>query len=927
MNKPNSPSFFFVTTALFILLALGGCGKGDPAAFIASAKSYLAKGDYPASIIQLKSALQEAPDNPEARYLLGKALLESGNPSGAEVELRKALDFHYQSDEVYAALARALLAQAEYRKLVLELGERKLDGAVARADLLTSLAIAYLALGETKSARTSVEAALAAKPGGARSLMVQAQLDALANDLPQALKHIDEAIAAAPNDSDATVFKSQLQLSQGHREEAIKTLEDAITANPASLNVRFALVPQLVTTKQLDKATTQLDAMKKLAPQDFRTIYSDALVSFARNDPTHARDAVQQILARQPDNLRALYLSGLVNFQLGSFAAAEEALRRVVAQAPTELNAVRVLALTYLKTGRRAQAIETLEDGLKRAPDDPTLLRTAGEAYLASGNLIKAAQDYERANAVDKGNVASSVRLAQLRFAAGDTSRAFKDLESLSQAEPSQYQADIALITASLRQGAFDKALAAVKTLETKQPNNPLTYNLKGAVYLGLRDQKSARTSFEKVLELEPNNFNAAHTLGLLDLRERKPEDARKRYEQIVAREPKNEDMLLALAELAAVTGKGPSEVKAAIERAISANPTSVRPRLALTNYYSRIGDAKAQLVAADAARTALPNDAQIVESLGVAQLAAGDRARAIETFRQLVQLTPQNAIALMRLAEVQAGMKDYSAAIETLRKAVAVQPEQAQAWVGLAKVFVLSGHPEDAIAEGRKLQREHPDRALGFAIEAEAFVAQKKWAEAARIYREAIARQPAPVLAVAGYNALQNAGKGVEASEWAAKWKAAHPKDTTMLVFLAEQSLRKKEYRAAASNYKLALDIEPDNPVLLNDLAWALNELGDPKATEIAEKAYRQAPYNPNVIDTLGWTLVRTGDTKRGVELIHAASNLAPANNEIRLHLASAMIKTGDKVGARRELEALVNKLEKTSPLRADAEKLLSEI
>ena len=84
MNQPNSTNFFFATTALLVLLALAACGKGDPSALIASAKSYLAKGDYPASIIQLKSALQEAPDNPEARFLLGKALLDSGNPSGAE---------------------------------------------------------------------------------------------------------------------------------------------------------------------------------------------------------------------------------------------------------------------------------------------------------------------------------------------------------------------------------------------------------------------------------------------------------------------------------------------------------------------------------------------------------------------------------------------------------------------------------------------------------------------------------------------------------------------------------------------------------------------------------------------------------------------------------------------------------------------------
>ena len=68
------------------------------------------------------------------------------------------------------------------------------------------------------------------------------------------------------------------------------------------------------------------------------------------------------------------------------------------------------------------------------------------------------------------------------------------------------------------------------------------------------------------------------------------------------------------------------------------------------------------------------------------------------------------------------------------------------------------------------------------------------------------------------------------------------------------------------------------------------------------------------------------SASVKVALILLQAALNLAPANNEIRLHLATAMIKTGDKVGARRELEALI-KLEKTSPLRAYAEKLLSGI
>jgi cellulose synthase operon protein C len=931
MTKLHLGKLLQAAAMLLAVLALAGCSKGDPSAFITSGKSYLAKGDYNAGIIQLKSALQESPDSAEARFLLGKALIETGNPVGAEIELRKAADLHYAPDEVYPQLARALLMQGQFRKLVLELGDRKLDSDAARLDMGTSIAIAYLGLGENKSARAAIENALAAKSNDPRALVVLAQLDALNNEVPLALQRVDAALAAAPNDLEALVMKAQLQNGQGRRDEAIKTLEgaidarpDSVSAKPDTLNARFALVPLLVTAQQLDKAAAQVEAMKKQAPQDFRTLYSDGLVSFARNDPKHARDVVQKVLGVKPDNLQALYLSGIIDFQLGSYAAAEEALRKVVAQSGGDPNARRVLAMTYLRTGRPALAIETVEQGLRQAPDNPNLLRVGGEAYLASGNLAKASQFYERANKIDKGDLATNVRLAQVRFATGDTTRAFKDLESLSGADSTQYQADLALITAHLRQGEFDKALAAVNTLEAKQPNNPLTYSLKGAVYIAMRDLKNGRANFEKALAMQPGDFNSARVLSLIDMQERKPEDARKRYEQLLAKDPKNEQLLLALAELLVITRRPPDEVKAAIDRAIAADPASVQPRLALIGYYMRLPDRKAALAAAQAARSALPNDPQVVELLGAAQLASGDAPLALETFKQLVQMQPQNAQALMRLAQAQMVLKDYDAGIDSLRRALAVEPEQEQIWVSMTRAYFLSGRANDALAEARKLQKQYPDRPLGYALEGEVYAAQKKWTEAVAAYREGLARKGIPVLAVRLYIALENAGKTADASSLSAKWIKEHPKDTTFYVFLAEQAQGKKDFRTAAANYRRALEIEPENPIFLNDLAWALSELGDPKATEIAEKAYRQAPYSPEVIDTLGWALVKTGNATRGVELLQAASNLAPANNEIRMHLATAMLKTGNKAGAKRELEMLT-KLDKDSPIRADAEKMLS--
>ena len=255
MTTTNARKCVFAAIALGAVLWLPGCSKTDPSALIGSAKSYLAKADYKAAIIELKTALQQAPGNAEARFLLAKSLFDTGDSAGAETEVRKAIDLGYSPDEAVPLLARTLLAQGEFRKLIVELGDRKLGSAPPRADLGTSIAIAQMALTETKKARALIEAVLVDSPNNARALTVAAQLDALNNDLPAAFKHLEAAMAAAPSDADALTLKAQLESTQGRRDEAINTLERGIEASANSMNMRQALVPLLVTSGALDKAS------------------------------------------------------------------------------------------------------------------------------------------------------------------------------------------------------------------------------------------------------------------------------------------------------------------------------------------------------------------------------------------------------------------------------------------------------------------------------------------------------------------------------------------------------------------------------------------------------------------------------------------------------------------------------------------------
>jgi thioredoxin-like negative regulator of GroEL len=78
--------------------------------------------------------------------------------------------------------------------------------------------------------------------------------------------------------------------------------------------------------------------------------------------------------------------------------------------------------------------------------------------------------------------------------------------------------------------------------------------------------------------------------------------------------------------------------------------------------------------------------------------------------------------------------------------------------------------------------------------------------------------------------------------------------------------------------------------------------------------------------MDTQGWVLVRQGDSARGLALLRQASGLAPQDPDIRVHLAKALLKSGDKAGAKTELEAVAVQT-RPSAARAEAQQMLKEL
>jgi putative PEP-CTERM system TPR-repeat lipoprotein len=910
-----------VVLAFAVIVA--SCTGDDPASLLASAKQYMAKRDFNASTIQLKNILQKEPDNAEVRYLLGLSALENGDLVSAEIELGKAAALGLDSDELQLALARALLMKGDANKLVAQFDAKTLRSPALQAELRALIGSAQLARNDRAQAQRAFGESLALDTANMSANLGMARLAALNRDLGGALARVDTALQNSPRSTEALLLKGDLLAIQGQAGPAETAYREAIRLSPGQIAPHLRLIAHLTGSRETDKAWTEVAALEKMAPKDPRISYTRAMLYAEERKFPEAREAILPMLKVAPNHVPSLILAGMAAYGTGAYPEAESHLRKAVFNAPDALGAKRLLAATHLRMGQTEIALGEVRELLARAGNDPAVVSLAGEAYLANGDVNGAARHYERAKSMLPDNVGLQTRLAQIRFATGEADRGMRELEAAAASDPQAYQADLSLIAAHLRQRQADKALEAVQALEKKQPDNPLTHNLRGLALILKRDFGGARASFEQALKLRPNYMPAVSNLARLDLREKNPEAAKKRYQAVVKAEPNNEQALLEFAVLLRVTGADSLQIEKLVKQSVAANPVSSNAHASLVNFYLRKGDYKLALAAAQEAQAALPNNPAMVQALGVTQLASGDTRQAIATFTRLSELARNSSEPQVQLAAAYLAAKQPDDAIKALRAALTLRPDLLAAQRDIAAIYVRSGRSDEALREAREIRTKYPERPIGYMLEGEIYAAQKQWDNAERSYRNTLKKFDLPSVMARAHTVIEASGKRAEADAMAENWIKANPKDTTLLAHLGDRDLAAKRYAEAAKRYQSALERQPDNPVLLNNLAWTANELRQPDALQYAERAHELAPQHPAIMDTLGWMLTQRGENERGLDLLGRAAELAPDAHEIRLHFAKALIKAQRKAAARKELEALA-KLDSRLPVQKEAASLL---
>jgi len=883
---------------------LAACGGEDSATLVAEARTKLAAGDYKTAMIQLKNAVAKDEKNAEARFELGKLYLARLDLASAEKEFRRAREAGFAADAVNPMIARALLGQHEFQRVLDELPVPAVSSPET-ATLQALRATAELGLERKDDARKTLQRALQAAPSNAEVQLALAKLALADGDPAKAMQDLDQALRIDPKHLDSLLLKGDLLRATGKPAEATATYREVLRIYPGDANARLALAGIAIAGNRLDDARKEVDAALKAMPNSLQAHYTQALIDFREKKTEQARDHLAGVLKSAPDFVPAQLLGGSIEYELGNLQTAETYLNKVVKAAPDNLYALRLLAASQLRQGRPDDAANTLAPALRSANHDAGVLTIAGEIALAKKDFAQASTYFEQAAQRNPDSAAIRTELGISRLAQGD-SRAMADLQTAAGMEGAGSRAGTFIILSQLERKQFDAALASIAALEKKQGANPLTWNYRGAAYLGKQDTARARDSFEQALKLDPKFFPAAANLAQLDLNDNQPAAARRRFEGILKADPRHLNAMLALADLGLRNGDEKAYVSW-LEKAASAHPQALQPRMALARYQLAKGDKNKALATAREAVNVQPDNPAAHDLLGTIQLALGDTTNALVSFRKVIERLPGKAAPLIKLATAQIVAKDLDGARKTLQDALRIQPDFLEAQLMLGGVEIQGARYDEALKLAKQVQQQKPGSPAGFTLEGDTAFARKDYPASLAAFERAQKLAPSGALLVRQlqvFNAIQRPEAG---EKRLADWLSTHPQDASTRAALAESLIKRNQYKAAAEHYLILNKSNPNNLLVLNNLAWSLSEAKDSRALGFAEQALKLKPDNPAVMDTLGWILVQQGQAERGVKLIQQALSKVPDAAEIHFHLAAAYAKAGDRAHARQELKRLL--------------------
>ncbi|UFX43677.1 tetratricopeptide repeat protein [Bradyrhizobium sp. 41S5] len=266
---------------------------------------------------------------------------------------------------------------------------------------------------------------------------------------------------------------------------------------------------------------------------------------------------------------------------------------------------------------------------------------------------------------------------------------------------------------------------------------------------------------------------------------------------------------------------------------------------------------------------------AEALYGIGATLTRRGGEDLALVYLQLALYLQPNHPLALLSLADLYESVKKPQMAIKVYERMPASSPLKRNAQIQLATNLDAADRSDEAIKILKEVTADQPKDIEAILALGNIERGRKKFADCATTYSQAIDALPAA---------------GGDKNAWVTYYYRG----------ICEE--RSKQWKKAEADMRKALELQPEQPHVLNYLgySWIDQGINLDEGMKMIKRAVDQRPDDGYIVDSLGWAYYRIGNYDEAVKNLERAIDLKPEDPTINDHLGDAYWRVGRTLEAK---------------------------
>jgi tetratricopeptide (TPR) repeat protein len=608
----------------------------------------LLAGRYDDARVRADKVLASDARNVTAQILKANALAGLKDFQSALIEINQAIAIDPSRSTSFSALgalrvARGEAAEAEAAFLhAVELDPQSVNARLALGNF-------YWMNGGAAEAEAAFKHALGLEPANALASRALATYY-LASKRPDEAEPFLVSLARNAQEASPKFDLADYYASLARYQDALKTLEP-LADHPTrgtDAQLRIAVVKHL----QGDRpgAHKLVDEILQKNGKHNAALLTKARLLFAEGNTADAIVPATSVVANDPASVRAHYLLGTIHASLRHSVEAKQEFTKVLELNPRAVAASVQLAQLELASGDFAASKALAEGAITREPGNASARLILAKNYIAANNLDGADRELSLLAKAYPNWAAVRTNLGMMHARRQNETAAREAFEAAVRLDPRAFEPFAGLVALDIRKGDFAGARNRIEAKLAQNPSDTAAQVLASRAYLTMKDVGRSEQILKSVLHRDPANLEAYGDLARLYLRSGRLDEARVAFETVANRQPSSVVAQTMVGVILEAQNR-PAEAVSYYKKAVGAGTNSA---VAANNlawlYAERAENLQTALELAKSAKQALPDRAEVSDTLGFVYLRKNVPDLAVNPLREAVKQDPANPRYRLRL-------------------------------------------------------------------------------------------------------------------------------------------------------------------------------------------------------------------------------------------------------------------------------------